>query len=47
MYIVRWCDHEGNLQERSFRTARAAHAEAEELRKKFDYVEVVPESDRR
>lgn len=47
MYIVRWCDQEGNLQERSFRTARAAHAEAEELRKRFDYVEVVPASGRR
>ena len=47
MYIVRWCDQEGNLQERRFRTARAAHTEAKELRKKFDYVEVVPALDRR
>jgi len=43
MYIVKWCDCEGNLHERKFRTIRAAHAEAEELRKRFDYVEVVPE----
>ena len=43
MYIVKWCDCEGNLHERKFRTIRAAHAEAEELRKRFDYVGVVPE----
>ena len=47
MYIVKWCDCEGNLHERKFRTIRAAHAEAEELRKKYDGVEVVPVSDRR
>lgn len=46
MYIVKWCDQEGNLQERQFRTLRAANAEAEELRKKFDYVEVVSADDR-
>lgn len=47
MYIVRWCDQEGNLQERRFRTASAAHAEAEDLRKRFEYVEVVPVPDQR
>ena len=47
MYIVKWCDCEGNLHERKFRPIRAARAEAEELRKKYDGVEVVPVSDRR
>ena len=30
MYIVKWCDCEGNLHERKFRTIRAARAEADE-----------------
>lgn len=47
MYIVRWCDQEGNLKERQFQTIRAAHAEAEDLRKRFEYVEVVPVPDQR
>lgn len=43
MYIVKWCGQDGNLRERKFRTLRAANAEAEELRRRFEYVEVVPE----
>lgn len=47
MYIVKWCDCEGNLYERKFRTIRAARAEAEELRKKYDGVEIEKVPDRR
>lgn len=47
MYIVKWCDCEGNLHERKFHTIRAAHAEAEELRKKYDGVEIEKVPDRR
>lgn len=47
MYIVKWCDCEGNLHDRKFRTIRAARTEAEELRKKYDGVEIEKVPDRR
>lgn len=47
MYIVKWCDCERNLHERKFRTIRAARAEAEELRKKYDGVKIEKVPDRR
>lgn len=47
MYIVKWCDCEGNLHDRKFRTIRAARVEAEELRKKYDGVEIEKVLDRR
>ena len=47
MYIVKWCDCEGNLHDRKFRTIRAARAEAEELRKKYDGVKIEKVPDRR
>lgn len=33
MYIVQWCDHEGNLKERSFVRRKDALVEAEYLQK--------------
>lgn len=33
MYIVEWCDHEGNQQQRTF----------DNLEEKFDYVAIIAE----
>lgn len=35
MYIVTWCDHEGNQRERPCYTLNEAKIEAEELRNRF------------
>lgn len=45
VYIVQWCDHEGNLQERRFERLEDARAEAEYLRELYgeEAVQVVPE----
>lgn len=41
MYIVQWCDHEGNLQERQIERLEDASLEALKLRRLFDGVEVL------
>lgn len=43
MYIVEWCDHEGNLNQRTFDTLEDAQAEAAYLETKFDYVAIIAE----
>ncbi len=40
MYIVEWCDHEGNLHEREFTTLLEAYMEAAYLMRKYDGVEI-------
>lgn len=41
MYIVQWCDHEGNLRELQFSSLPDASLEALKLRNRFDGVEIV------
>lgn len=41
MYIVQWCDHEGNLQERQFRRLGDAELEAVSLNQNHDGVRVL------
>lgn len=43
MYIVQWCDQEGNLRERKFSRLSDASLEALKLRHRFDGVEIVDE----
>ena len=45
MYIVQWCDHEGNLQERRFDRLEDAREEAKILRLVYgnEAVQIVPE----
>lgn len=47
MYIVQWCDHEGNLQERRFEIKQDADLEAEYLRRAYgeEAVQVIPEKE--
>ncbi len=40
MYIVEWCDHEGNLHEREFQTLQDAKLEAAYLEQQYDGVEI-------
>lgn len=40
MYTVRWCDHEGNEQQRPFQTLEDARLEAEGLDEQYDGVQV-------
>ena len=40
MYIVEWCDHTGQLNQRAFDTKEDAELEAEE---QFDYVAIIAE----
>lgn len=47
MYIVRWCDHEGNLCERTFQKYLDARAEAKHLDNFYDGVEIVTPSGNR
>ena len=41
MYIVQWCDHEGNLRRRPVETLEDAKMEAADLAEQFDYVEIL------
>lgn len=41
MYIVQWCDYEGNLRERKFSRLPDASWEALKLRHRFDGVSIV------
>lgn len=43
MFIVEWCDHEGNLNQREFDTREDAELEAASLEEKFDYVAIIAE----
>lgn len=43
MYIVEWCDHEGNLNQRKFDAWDDAQLEAAYLETKFDYVAIIAE----
>ena len=43
MYIVQWCDHEGNLQERRFDRLEDAQAEEAQLLETYDGVAVFSE----
>lgn len=45
MYIVEWCDHEGNQQQRTFDSQEAAQLEAAALEQKFDHVTILWESE--
>ncbi len=45
MYIVEWCDHEGNLQQRSSANEEDAKLEAARLKEKFDHVAVIWETE--
>lgn len=44
MYIVEWDDHEGNRQERCFKTLEDAELEAAGLRELYDYVNIRKEA---
>ncbi|MEH2938823.1 hypothetical protein [Lawsonibacter sp. JLR.KK007] len=43
MYIVEWCDHEGNQQQREFDNLEDAQLEAAYLETKYDYVAIIAE----
>lgn len=43
MYIVEWCDHEGNQRQREFDNLDEARLEAASLEDQFDYVAIVTE----
>lgn len=43
MFIVEWCDHEGNLNQREFDNLDDAQLEAADLEEKFDYVAIIAE----
>lgn len=43
MFIVEWCDHEGNLNQREFDILDDAKLEAAYLEMKFDYVAIIAE----
>mgnify|MGYP006943504799 CR=1 FL=1 len=45
MYIVEWCDHTGQLnqRQREFDTLEDAQAEAAYLETKYDYVAIIAE----
>lgn len=45
MYIVEWCDQEGNLQRRGFETPEAAQLEAAYLERDHDYVAIIYETE--
>lgn len=45
MYIVEWTDHEGNLHQLPFEDRENAELEADSLRKKFDHVAVIWETE--
>jgi len=45
VYIVEWCDHEGNLQQRAFDTQEDAQLEAASLEEKYDHVAVLWETE--
>jgi len=41
VYIVEWCDFEGNLQQRALDNKADAELEAASLEKEFDYVAIL------
>lgn len=43
MFIVEWNDHEGNQQQRTFKTLDDAQVEAAYLEEKCDYVAIIAE----
>lgn len=43
MYIVEWCDHEGNQHQREFDNLDDAQLEAASLAEKYDYVAIIAE----
>lgn len=43
MYIVEWCDHTGQLNQRAFDTKEDAELEAAYLKERFDYVAIIAE----
>ena len=43
MYIVEWCDHEGNQQQQAFDTLEDARLEAAYLKTRYDYVVIIAE----
>lgn len=45
MFIVEWCDHEGNLNQREFETKEDAELEAAYLETKYDYVAILLETE--
>ena len=45
MFIVEWCDQEGNLQQRAFKTLAAAQLEAADLERDHDYVAIIYETE--
>lgn len=45
MYIVEWCDHTGQLNQRAFDTKEDAELEAAYLETKFDYVAILWETE--
>ena len=45
VYIVEWCDHTGQLNQRAFDTKEDAELEAAYLETKFDYVAILWETE--
>ena len=45
VYIVEWCDHAGQLNQRAFDTKEDAELEAADLETKFDYVAILWETE--
>ena len=45
MYIVEWCDHTGQLNQRAFDTKEDAELEAAYLETKFAYVAILWETE--
>jgi len=43
VYIVEWCDFEGNLQQRAFDNRADAELETASLEEEFDYVAIIAE----
>lgn len=43
MYVVQWCDHEGNLRELRFESAEDAGIQADALRDSFGWAQVIQE----
>lgn len=43
MFIVEWCDNEGDLNQREFDNLEDARLEAASLEEKYDYVAIIAE----
>lgn len=41
LYLVQWCNHEGNLQQKGFDRLEDAQLDAAYLKTRYDYVVIV------